>query len=175
MTSDIHDTIEIRELGVDDIDLIHEIDRSERIDTLYTVENGRLRGEPTDLHVPPWDREGDGEHSSARRIAELRPIVKSGATLLGAFVAGEFAGIAIVDPTFEGSLAWFAFLHVSRTYRRQGVAAALWANGLEVAAATRATSIYAIVPPQSFVAGTNVVEIYGIAEDADDGALLRFS
>ena len=76
----------------------------------------------------PCDPEGHGEHSSARLVTEFRPIVEGGATLLGAFIDDLFAGIAIVEPLFEEGTAWFAFLHVSRAYRRRGVAAALWAG-----------------------------------------------
>lgn len=145
--------IEIRELGPDGIELIRKIDRSEHIDTQYSVEDGRLHSEHVEFDVPPWDPEGDGEHSSARRITEFRPIVEGGATLLGAFVDGDFAGIAIVDPMFEEGTAWFAFLHVSRVYRRRGVASALWDAGIETAADQDATSIYVSATPSGSAVG----------------------
>ena len=153
MTSDPGGRIEIRELGAAGIELIREIDRSEHIDLHYTVEGGRLRSEPVEFEVPGWDPEGHGEHSSARRITEFRPVVDSGATLLGAFIDDLPAGIAIVDPTFEGRTAWFAFLHVSRAYRRRGVASALWAAGAEIAAAANATSIYVSATPSGSAVG----------------------
>jgi len=142
MTSDPGGRIEIRELGADCIELIREIDRSEHIDVHYAVRDGRLRGEHVDFEVPQWDPEGHGDHSSARRITEFRPMVENGAILLGAFIDDHLAGIAIVDPLFDGRTAWFAFLHVSRAYRRRGVASALWAAGTEIAAAADATSVY---------------------------------
>lgn len=153
MTPDAGGRIETRELGTDGIELIRKIDRSEHIDTLYTVEDGRLDSESVDFDVPPWDAEGDGDHSSARRVAEFRPIVESGATLLGAFIDDQFAGIAIVDPTFEGTTAWFAFLHVSRAYRRRGVASALWTAGTQIAAVAGATSVYVSATPSGSAVG----------------------
>ena len=150
---DTSSAIDVRALGPDGIELIRKIDRSERIDTLYLVEHGRLRSEPADIDVPPWDTEGDGEHSSAVRITDLRPIVESGAALLGGFVDDDFAGIAVVDPTFEGSLAWFTFLHVSRPYRRRGVAAALWEAGIEEAIAAGASSVYVSATPSGSAVG----------------------
>jgi ribosomal protein S18 acetylase RimI-like enzyme len=153
MASETGDSIEIRELGADGIELIRQIDRSEHIDTLYTVKDGRLDSESVEIDVPPWDADGHGDHSSAVRITELRPLVESGAALLGAFIDDRFAGIAIVDPTFEGSTAWFTFLHVSRAYRRRGVAAALWAAGVEVAAAAEATSLYVSATPSGSAIG----------------------
>ena len=110
MTAHTEQRIEIRELGADGIALIREIDRSEHIDTLYSVEDGRLCSETVEIEVPPWDSEGHSEHSAARRITEFRPIVEGGATLLGAFIDDVFAGLAIVDPSFEERTAWFAFL-----------------------------------------------------------------
>ena len=145
--------IEIRELGTEDIELIREIDRSEHVDTLYTVTDGRLHSERVEFEVPSWDSEGHGDHSAARRITEFRPIVENGATLLGAFTDDRFAGIAIVDPAFEDGTAWFAFLHVSREYRRRGVASALWAAGAAIAAAAGATSIYVSATPSGSAVG----------------------
>jgi GNAT superfamily N-acetyltransferase len=153
MTSGPGARIEVRELGADCIELIREIDRSEHIDMQYTVKDGRLCSERVDFEVPQWDPEGHGDHSSARRIAEFRPIVENGAILLGAFIEDLLAGIAIVDPSFEERTAWFAFLHVSRAYRRRGVAAALWATGTEIAAAADATSIYVSATPSGSAVG----------------------
>ena len=153
MASQMGGGIEVRELGADGIELIREIDRSEHIDVLYTVEDGRLHSDRVEFEVPPWDPEGHGDHSSARRITEFRPIVENGAALFGAFLDDRFAGIAIVDPSFEDNTAWFAFLHVSRAYRRKGVAAALWAAGVEVAAAAGATSIYVSATPSGSAVG----------------------
>jgi ribosomal protein S18 acetylase RimI-like enzyme len=153
MTSDAGVGIEIRELAAEGIELIREIDRSEHIDVLYTVKDGRLHSQRVDFEVPPWDSEGDGDHSSARRIIEFGPVVEGGAILLGAFIDGLLAGIAIVDPSFEEKTAWYAFLHVSRRYRRRGVASALWTAGTEIAAAADATSIYVSATPSGSAVG----------------------
>ncbi len=120
---------------------------------LHTVSDGRLHSERVEVEVPPWDSEGHGDHSSARRVTEFRPLVADGATLLGAFIDDLFAGIAIVDPRFEEGTAWFAFLHVSRSYRRRGVASALWAAGVEIAADADATSIYVSATPSGSAVG----------------------
>ncbi len=153
MGSGARGRIEIRELGPDGIELIREIDRSEHIEVQYSVKDGRLRTQRVEFEVPEWDPEGHGEHSSERRITEFRPIVEGGATLLGAFIDDVFAGIAIVDPLFEKRTAWFAFLHVSRAYRRRGVASALWAAGVEIAAGAAATSIYVSATPSGSAVG----------------------
>ena len=153
MTSSSSEAIEIRELGTDGIELIREIDRSEHIDTLYTVKEGQIQAETVDFDVPPWDRQGHGDHSSARRIAEFRPIVDGGAAVLGAFVDGRFAGMAIVDPAFEDGIAWFAFLHVSRAYRRMGIASTLWEAGVGLASSADANAMYVSATPSGSAVG----------------------
>ncbi|MDJ0952714.1 MAG: GNAT family N-acetyltransferase [Acidimicrobiia bacterium] len=153
MASNTGDEIEVRELAANSIELIREIDRSEHIDVLYTVDDGRLHSERVEIEVPPWDPEGDGDHSSARRITEFEPIVTGGAALLGAFIDDLFAGIAIVDPSFEEGTAWFAFLHVSRVYRRRGVASALWDAGVKIAADAGASSMYVSATPSGSAVG----------------------
>ena len=53
----------------------------------------------------------------------------------------------------SGRTAWLAFLHVSREYRRSGVAAALWFAGAEIAANAGATSIYVSATPSGSAIG----------------------
>lgn len=153
MTRATASSIEIKQLETDDIELIRTIDRSEHIDTLYTVKDGQLLAETVAIDIPTWDAEGHDEHSSARRITEFQPVVDSGATLLGAFIEDTAAGIAIVDPTLEGETAWFAFLHVSHAYRRKGVAAALWTACAEIAANAGATSMCVSATPSGSAVG----------------------
>jgi predicted N-acetyltransferase YhbS len=73
--------------------------------------------------------------------------------LLGALDSERTVGLAIVDPGFEPSLAWLAFLHVSRPYRRRGVAQALWTAGVELSIAAGAQSIYVSATPTGSAVG----------------------
>jgi len=139
---------EVRRLGVEDIGLIARIDRSEHVEVEYRIVDGRLTERPVSMtEIPPWDPEGAGSHSVAAKIAEVRPLVAGGAALFGAFAGDRFLGVAVVDGSFEPSLAWLAFLHVSRPSRRQGIASALWDAAFGVAAAAAAQSIYVSATP----------------------------
>lgn len=132
----------IRHLDASDVSLIARIDRSEHVDVQYAVRRGRLVEVPVfTAEIPPW-RDDGGEHSIANKVEFCTPIVERGATLLGAFVDDEVAGLAIVEPTFEPPLAWLAVLHVSRPYRRIGAATALWAEAARLARAAGAVSMY---------------------------------
>ncbi|MEA3502574.1 MAG: GNAT family N-acetyltransferase [Actinomycetota bacterium] len=153
MKASASESIEIRQLSSNEIRLIGDIDRSEHIDTLYTVEEGRLVDRPVDIDVPPWDREGIGEHSAGALIEHFQPLVVGGADLLGAFDQDEFLGLAIVDDRFEVGVAWLALLHVSRRYRRRGVASALWSAAKQIAVDAGAESMYVSATPSNSAVG----------------------
>lgn len=146
-------SIDIRRLPPTAIDLIGEIDRSEHLDTLYSVEGRELVGRPVDVEVPSWSRVGEGEHSVANLISTWGPIVGDGATLLGAFDGDELLGLAIVDRDFEPGTAWLAFLHVSRRHRRRGVASALWDVAAGISRDAGANSMYVSATPSNSAVG----------------------
>ncbi len=146
-------SITIRRLEPGAIHLLHEIDRSEHIESLYSVEHGELVASEVDIRVPPWDPEGSGDHSAGRLIDRWRPQVEAGAALLGAFVGGEFRGLAVVDTALEPGLAWLCLLHVTNAHRRTGVASALWAEAVRLARRAGAESMYVSATPSSSAVG----------------------
>lgn len=145
--------IDVRQLAPGDIDLIGEIDRSEHINLLYSVEGKELVARAAEIEVPPWDREGTGEHSVGNLVDHFRPIVDAGAALLGAYEGDEFLGLAVVDGAFEPGMAWLGLLHVSRQHRRRGAASALWAAAAEIGRNAGAGSMYVSATPSSSAVG----------------------
>jgi GNAT superfamily N-acetyltransferase len=111
-----------RRLAAADLERLQDIDRTERIDTLY-VQHGRELEERTgsDWSAPPWFAEGTGEHSVAHQIAECTRHLAAGGIALGAFAAERLVGIGIVTPHIRPGIAQLAFLHVSNGYRGRGV------------------------------------------------------
>lgn len=147
------DTWEIRRLAADELRLIGDIDRSEHLDVEYVVERGELVARPVDLDVPAWSRDGTGDFSVAAKIEFCRPIVERGAVLLGVFDEDRLAGLAVVEGSFEPGVAWFAFLHVTRDYRRRGVATALWIEAEKVANDAGAEAMYVSAAPTGSAVG----------------------
>lgn len=144
----------IRRLGAADLGLIAEIDRSEHVDVEYAVVDGQLVERPVSMaDIPPWDPVGSGPYSVAAQIAFCEPLIRAGATFLGAFDRDETLGLAIVDPLFEPPMAWLAFLFVSRRHRGRGVASALWDAALDAATAQGATSMYVSAVPTGSAVG----------------------
>jgi GNAT superfamily N-acetyltransferase len=141
-------------LGADDVGLIASIDRSEHVELEYAVIDGRLVERPVTMsEIPTWDPAGSGPHSLAGQVDFCAPLLAGGATLLGAFDEEQALGLAVVDPTFEPSLAWLAYLHVSRPHRRRGVASGLWEAATGLARAAGATSLYVSATPTGSAVG----------------------
>lgn len=134
--------LDTRLLAPTDLYLIAEIDRSEHVSVEYVVAGEQLTTNPVDWDVPTFDLVGTGEHSVHEQVEHWKPIVDRGADMIGAFEGDQFLGLAIVDASFEPGLAWLAFLHVSRPFRRRGVATALWNKATRLAANAGSGSMY---------------------------------
>jgi len=137
--------IEIRRLERADLPaLLGVIDRSEHVDVQYAVVDGQLVERPVVMEdIPPWYSDGDDEHSVQSMVRFCESVVDDHASvILGAYVDGEVGGVAIVVPSFEPPMAWFAVLHVSRAHRRHGAASALWAACEDLARESGATTMY---------------------------------
>lgn len=145
--------VDIRHLSPTDLQMIGEIDRSEHVTVHYVVDDGDLTARPVDWEVPTFDPVGTGEHSVHELVEHWRPVLDRGASLVGAFADDHLLGLAIVEPSFEPVLAWLAFLHVSRSSRRSGVATALWTEATVLAADARADSMYVSAAPSGSAVG----------------------
>jgi ribosomal protein S18 acetylase RimI-like enzyme len=144
----------VRRLQAEDLSRVASIERSERVDIQYRVIDGELHKFPTAIaEVPSWDPTGSGPHSVAAHVTFCSSVVARGGAVLGAFDGEHTAGLAIVDPLFEPKLAWLAFLHVSRPYRRRGAAQALWDAAVGIAMAAGAESMYISANPTEAAVG----------------------
>jgi ribosomal protein S18 acetylase RimI-like enzyme len=144
----------VRRLRLADVVRVAAIDRSEHVDVQYRVIDGQLQQVPATIReVPTWDPAGSGPHSVSAKIEFCRSVLARGGALLGAFDAERTVGLAIIQPRFEPPIAWLAFLHVSRPYRRRGAAQALWSAAVEISIAAGAESIYVSATPTESAVG----------------------
>jgi ribosomal protein S18 acetylase RimI-like enzyme len=144
----------VSRLGPGDLGLIATIDRSEHVDVEYEIVDGHLTERP--LHVediPNWDPTGTGPFSVAAHVEFCASVLNRGGVLLGAVEDDRAMGLAVIHPTFEESLSWLAFLHVSRPHRRHGVARALWSEAADIARAAGAESMYVSATPTGSAIG----------------------
>jgi predicted N-acetyltransferase YhbS len=120
--------IAYRRLGLADLERIGEIDRSERIETLYVQRGSRLEERHGNWSAPAWFSDGEGEHSVAHQRAECERHVSAGGIALGAFSDGRLVGIGVMTPSIRPGIAQLAFLHVSNADRARGVGGHLCAE-----------------------------------------------
>lgn len=144
----------MRELRAEDVSLVGALDRSEHVDIEYRVVDGQLQELPASIpDIPAWDPTGSGSHSVGALIEFCTSAIANGGVLFGAFEEEQPAGLAIVNPSFEPPLAWLAFLHVSRPYRRRGAAQALWNAAVDLSVERGADSIYVSATPTESALG----------------------
>jgi len=118
-------SLSYRRLEVDELGQVADIDRTERIDTLYMQHGERLETTHGDFSARAWDPVGVGEHSVAAQHAELERYVGKGAICIGAFDADRLIGIGVVLPHLRSGVAQLAYLYVSDGRRGAGVGGTL--------------------------------------------------
>jgi GNAT superfamily N-acetyltransferase len=100
---------------------VAEIDRTERIDTLYVQRGAKLERVAGDFSASAWQSAGTGEHSVAHQVDACRAYADGGGTAIGAFSDDRLVGIGIVVPHVRARVAQLAYLHVSAGFRGRGV------------------------------------------------------
>ena len=136
---------------------LDEIDRSEVIEAIYRVEQGRLVKVDKHIDVPGW-LPGDGDDSIGSMRAFAAGHLAAGAAGIMALSGGKLLGIALVGFQLSPETAQLALLHVSREARRTGVARSLCQRCYDLARARgrstclrhRATRPLASTNPKGF-------------------------
>ena len=154
-------------LEPDAIERLAEIDRSEHITRAYELTAGTLTQVVVDWQVPNWLTEGDGDHSLFEQIAFCRAHLDKGGLLLGALHEDLLAGIAVFRPELRANMAQLAFLHVSREYRRQGIAKRLMAEACQIARSAGARQMYISAAPSASAVGFYISQGCELAEQVD--------
>jgi ribosomal protein S18 acetylase RimI-like enzyme len=146
---------------------IAEINRSEHVTTRYSYENGKLRAEQVDWHVPRWRRDG-GDFSVEALIEQFAPVLGDGGVMLGAFEGSLLVGFAILRYRLTERQAQLVALYVSRGYRRQGIATRLTSRIARLAKADGAEELYVSVTPSESAVGFYMSHGFRLAEAVND-------
>lgn len=148
-----------------DLARIGDIDRTERIDTLYVQHGTELESVPGEFSARAWFVDGDGEHSVAAQRKACEHYLDAGATALGALDGDRLVGIGIVVPDVRPGVAQLAYMHVSDGHRGRGIGVRL-ADELErIAREAGATEMVVSATPSE-----NTVRFYlgrGFEPDAE--------
>jgi GNAT superfamily N-acetyltransferase len=114
-------SIAYRRLEPEELSRVGEIDRTERIDTIYVQHGRELEEVAGSFSAPAWRTDGAGEHSVAHQIGACERYAASGGIAIGAFAGERLVGIGIVVPHVRDRIAQLAYLHVSHGFRGRGV------------------------------------------------------
>jgi predicted N-acetyltransferase YhbS len=135
----------IRLLQREEIPLIWQIDRREIIENVYYLRDGKLVLEPEHYDMQGWPP-GEAELYTPH----LLDCYDRGGTFWGTFENDTLIGVAILESNFIGSkkdMLQLKFLHVSRDYRKRGIASALFKLAVEKAKILRARKLYISATP----------------------------
>ena len=117
--------MEIRKLERDELSLVGEIDRTERIDLLFEQHGPELVARRGTWNAPAWDPDNQGEHSVDAQHQTLLRYADAGGIALGSFSNDRLVGIGVVVLHIRPAMAQLAYLHVSQRSRSAGIGSSL--------------------------------------------------
>ncbi|MEZ4736960.1 MAG: GNAT family N-acetyltransferase [Caldilineaceae bacterium] len=126
----------IQQLTEHDLTRSHAIDVSERGHVIYRYVDGVLQTTAAQWARPQWTQD-EWQQRLQHWIADLHPDL-----FLGAFVDERLVGLASLRYRLTETMAQLTTLHISRTYRRQGVATALTQAVIRLVKAQGAQTLY---------------------------------
>ena len=135
-----------RDLSLEEVDRIVEIDRMEHIDAFYRQDGRDIRLEA----ITPFD---GGWDDLPETIEFCRDHMRRGARAVGAFDGDSLIGIAMVTPNIAPGMAQLSFLHVSASWRRHGLGAQLFQTVLAEARNGGHAQIYVTATPTRSAVG----------------------
>lgn len=141
----IGETLKIRPLTRSEIPYIWQVDRREIIDNIYYFRDGTLVLEPEHYHMSGWPS-GEPEHYTPI----LLDCFDHGGHFWGAFAGELLVGVVVLENRFIGrkhDTIQLKFLHVSNSFRKQGLGRKLFLLGVERAIELGAKKLYISATP----------------------------
>jgi predicted N-acetyltransferase YhbS len=135
----------IRLLQRAEIPLIWQIDRREIVENIYVRQAGKLILKPDFFDIQGWP---PGEAELYTPI--LLDCYERGGTFCGAFENDKLVGVAILESKmigFQHDTLQLKFLHVSRDFRKHGIASKLFKRTVEKARTFGAKKLYISATP----------------------------
>lgn len=140
--------VTLRPMRVEELARVEEIDVSESGATVYHYAGGRLV-----LTEEAWQRPRRSAEQWRAHIEQWTPMLARGGAALGAFEDGSLVGIAVVRYRLTNTMAQLAALFVDRAHRRQGIAATLVQEVVQLARESGARSLYVSATPSESAVG----------------------
>jgi predicted N-acetyltransferase YhbS len=145
--------MKIRHLSRAEVSYVWQIDRSEIINNIYYLRNGKLVLEPEHYDMRGWPH-GEPEHYTPF----LLDCLDRGGHFWGAFEGDLLIGVVVLENRFIGSAKdtlQMKFLHVSNHFRKHGLGKKLFLLAAEKAIELEAKKMYVSATPSE-----NTVNFY---------------
>ena len=139
--------VTIRRLAEHDLRLAQGIDVSEEGQSLFRYINGQLTPEPREWQRPAWDAPQWEDNITAWAQVLRWDVV------IGAFDGATLVGMASLRYRLTETMAQLVSLHVSRAYRRHGVATRLLQELMRLARQSNARELYVSAAPTPSAVG----------------------
>jgi len=136
--------IEVRELQTIDYEVLKQVDRSERVASVYLacptasglgLELERVQQDPL-IAIAPWDEAG-----IQKRISQWQPEVEKGGRIIAAIQDQKIIGFGIIGPKHPDNSAELCALFISSEMRNLGVGTILFTHLEKSAKAQGASSL----------------------------------
>jgi len=157
--------VKIRKLERQELPDIWSIDRAERIDRVYRLDQGELVLEPHPFDVKSWPP-GEAEHYGPI----LLDCFDRGGTFYAAFEGEVLVGVAVLESRFigrENDQLQLKFLHVSRRNRQTGLGCALFEKAVARARELGARRLYVSSTPSENTVGFYLRRGCRVTDDVD--------
>lgn len=145
--------MKIRVLRKEEIEKIRNIDRSEIVEQIYYLRDGKLTLEDEFYHIKGWN-----PSELEQSIKHLYDIYDRSGTLLGAFDRNRLIAVSALDSKFIGrekDQLQLYFHHVDSQYRHKGIGGKLLMQVTEKAKKLGAKKLYISATPSK-----NTVDFY---------------
>lgn len=145
--------MKIRYLSRAEVPYIWQIDRSEVIDNIYRLRDGKLILEPEYYDMHGWPHDEPEQYTPL-----LLSCFDRGGFFWGAFEGELLVGVGVLENRFIGNAndtLQMKFLHVSNSFRKQGLGKKLFLIAVEKALELEAKKMYVSATPSK-----NTVDFY---------------
>lgn len=138
---------DLRKLAKNDLEAVHQIDRSESVEKMY-----RLSGEELESYDDSIELEGDPAFWE-KLLDRWRSDLDSGAEAIGAYDGETMIGIAIIKHGIRPGVDQIVATYVSADYRLSGIAKSLYLELEDLARAAGTQQLFVSTTPNGSAVG----------------------
>jgi GNAT superfamily N-acetyltransferase len=151
--------VRITHMSPEELSWVEEIDVTESGHLLYHYREGKLETERQ-----AWHRSYRNAAMWQNYIERWKAVLARGGVALGAFDGTRLVGIAVLEYHLTERMAHLVALFVSQDFRRQGIAARLTQEVMQLAKAHGADQLYVSATPSESAIGFYLSQGFALAK-----------